>query len=187
MTKKNILIASALLVLASTTIHAEEPSYDNVELGYLSYKFDSIYVPKLNGYELNFSRSLSENFYLAGSYASVSDGPDSVSLRDFGVGYKTMISETASFFAEVDWAQSQVRTGTGYTDSGNQLKVGLKSMVAENLELQLSVERLTIDGSTSNSTVFGGAYNISDNMGIYFDYKSESDVDRTSVGVRFNF
>jgi len=193
---KNKLLVTTLLAAFSCNVFAQEPTFDKAEIGYMNYSFDIPFdsIPDFTGFEAKASKSFGDNVYFAASYTDVSNsdsfaGSVNFTLFDIGVGYKMPISEQTVFFAEMDYVSSDSSSG-GYnsnSSTGNQAKLGIKTMITDQLEATFAFESLSIDGSRSNSKAIGGAYLVSDKMAIYFDYKSETEVDRTSIGVRFNF
>ncbi len=189
--KNNKIILAALIGALSTNLFAAEPSFNKIEFGRASWDFDSPFDPNFSGFEMRASSMMGENVYLASSYASLT-GEDSFDFLDFtmfefGVGYKMDLSESMALFGEIDYVSTEV-TGFGSDSSnGNQAKLGIKSMLTESLEITVALESLSIDGERSNSTVLGAAYNVSENLAFYVDIKSETDLDRTNIGIRMNF
>ena len=102
-----------------------------------------------------------------------------------GVGFKNDFSDTSSFFAEIDFARFD--TNGGGSDSGYEMTFGVRSNITEKLELKGAIEYLDINDDDTTYLVLGAAYNFTDRLAVYSDYKNESDSDRFSVGVRFRF
>jgi len=177
------LLASAVMSVLSFGALADTPTYDYIEVGYSSFDFDG--VPALTGFEIKGSHSLSDSFYVAGDHASVSKNGFDFSLTTVGLGFKMDVTDNASFFTELDYAN--INADGGLDEDGYELTAGIRSMLTEKLELKAAVEYLEIDNDDTTSFVFGAAYEINDSFAVYADYKLESDVDRIGLGVRFNF
>ncbi|MDQ7048624.1 MAG: hypothetical protein Q9M92_03460 [Enterobacterales bacterium] len=193
---KNKLLLAAFVIGLSCNVSAVEPSFDKAEIGYMDYSFDSPFSisEKLTGYEVKLSHSLNDNWYVAGSYTSVSKDVSSfetvdLNVYDIGLGYRLPISENIFGFGELDYLGSDLSSNNfgGSTSDGRQAKLGIKAMFTDNLEFTLALENITDGGVSTNYTVIGGALNLNDNMAFYFDYKSESELNRSAIGFRFNF
>lgn len=178
----NKLLASAVLSILSFGAMADTPSFDNVEIGYANFDFDGFDV---TGFEIKGSKEISDDFYIAGDYADVSKSGNSLTLTTVGVGFKNDFSATSSFFAELDFAR--LDADGGVDENGYEVTFGVRSMLTEQLEVKAAVEYLDIDDEDTTSLVLGGAYNLTDSVAVYADYKHESDLSRYGVGVRFNF
>ena len=181
MSKK--LFASAILSVLSFGAMADGPSFNNVEVGYSNVDFDGIV--DLSGFELKSSWELSDNWYLAGDYSDVSEGGFDMNLMSFGVGYKNHFSTNSAFFAQLEYAEMEADGGVD--EDGYEVTFGIRSMVSEQVELKAAIEYLEIDNEDTTSLVLGSAYNFSDNIAAYAEYKYESDVSRYGVGLRFSF
>jgi len=176
------LLASAVLSILSFGAMADTPSFDNVEIGYANFDFDGFDV---DGYEIKGSKQISDDFYIAGDYTDLSENGASISLITIGFGYKNDFSSSSSFFAELDFAR--LDASGGLDENGYELTFGVRSMFTEQFEVKAAVEYLDIDNDDTTSLLLGGAYNFTDSVAVYADYKYESDLSRYGVGVRFNF
>jgi len=179
---KKIIVGTVLSVLSFGAM-ADTPSFNNIELGYISFDVDGGFEP--DGFELKGSKELSDNFYIAGDYSDVSDQGLSASLITLGVGYKNDFSDSSSFYAEIDYAK--VDADGGFDEDGYELTLGIRSMLNDQFEIKAAVEYLEIDNDDTTYLVLGGAYDFTDSVAVYADYKYESDESRYGIGVRFNF
>ena len=177
------LLASAILSILSFGALAETPSFDNVEIGYSNFDPDG--SADLSGYEIKGSKMISDNFYIAGDYTDVSKSGVSIDLTTFGLGYKIDFSDSSTFFTELDYARWD--TNFGIDENGYELTVGVRSMLTQRFELKAVIEYLDIDNENETSLVLGGAYNLSNDVAFYADYKYDSDFSRYGVGLRYNF
>jgi hypothetical protein len=176
------LLASAVLSVLSFGAMADTPSFDNIEIGYANFDFDGFDV---DGYEIKGSKQISDDFYIAGDYTDISENGNSISLTTVGFGYKNDFSASSSFFAELDYARFDA--DGGFDENGYEITFGVRSMFTEQLELKAAIEYLDINNDGTTSLVLGSAYNLTDSVALYADYKYESDLSRYGVGVRFNF
>jgi len=176
------LIVGAVLSVLSFGAMADNPSFDNIEIGYVNFDFGGGLDP--DGFELKGSKQISDNFYIAGDYADTSINGRDLSVTTFGVGYKNDFSDTSSFFVELDYANFD---GEGGDEDGFELTLGVRSMLTDKFEIKAGIEYLDIDNDDITSLFLGGAYDVTDSVAIYADYKYESDLSRYGVGVRFNF
>jgi len=180
---KNKIFAGAILSVLSFGAMADSPSFNNLEVGYSNVDFDGL--PDFSGFEIKGSKELSDNWYIAGDYTDVSEDGFSLKLTTLGFGYKNDFSPSSSFFAELDYAR--IDADGGFDESGYEMTFGVRSMLSSQFEVKAAVEYLDIDNDDTTSLVLGGAYNFTDNMALYADYKYESDVSQYGVGLRFNF
>jgi len=177
------IFAGAILSVLSFGAMADTPSFNYVEIGYANTDFDGL--PDFSGFEIKASKELSDNWYVAGDYSDVSENGFSLQLTTLGFGYKNDFSASSSYFAELDYAR--LDADGGVDESGYEMTFGVRSMLNSEIELKAAIEYLDIDNDDTTSLVLGGAYNFTDNMAFYADYKYDSDVSRYGVGVRFSF
>jgi predicted porin len=182
---KKTIIASAVLSVISFGAMAENPSFDNVEIGYTEFDFDGA---DIDGFELKGSKLISDDFYIKGDIASLSESSLDWRLTKVGVGYKNDFSSSSSFFSEVSYARVDVDSDFGDADEdGYEVALGIRSMLSDKLEAKAAVEYTDIDGDDITSLVVGGAYNFTSKMSVYADYSYDSDLSAYGVGIRFNF
>lgn len=182
---KKTIIASAVLSLLSFGAMAENPSFDNVEVGYTNFDMDGI---DMDGFELKGSKELSDNFYVKADYSLVTESGVDLSLTKIGVGFKNDFSNSSTFFSEVGYARADADSDFGGLDEdGFEISAGIRSMLSNELEVKVAVEYLDIDGEDMTSFVVGGAYNFTKNIAAYADYSYESDLSVYAVGLRYNF
>ncbi|MCB1586624.1 MAG: hypothetical protein KDI52_10100 [Xanthomonadales bacterium] len=181
--KKNILV-STLFALISVSAFAENPSFDYIDAGYSNWDPDGS-ISKIDGFELKFSKSVNDNYYIAGDFNRVTQYGNALNFSTLGFGYMNAFSEKSTFFAELDYAYSDASPGT--SENGFEFTTGVRSMVTEQFELKGAIEHLNFDGSDRTSVVLGGVYSFNENFAIYLDYKFESDLNRMAAGLRYNF
>ncbi len=179
----NKKLIGALISTLSFGAMADTPSFDYIDLGYSNW--DTNNSGSINGFEFKGSKQLNEYLYIAGDYNRISESGSSLSIATIGLGYLNNFSDNSSFFAELDYANLDPESGSG--ENGYELTIGVRSMLSSNFELKGAVEYLDFDENGTTSLVIGGAYNFTENMAAYIDYKHESDLSRGAIGIRFNF
>lgn len=184
--KKSVLTFAIASTLAaggfSTQVLADSPSFDFAQISKTKIDFDGGAEP--DGFELKLNKSLTDSLYLNVDYTDVEEGAADLQLSNIGIGFKSDISDSSAFFAQLDYSKMDV---TGASDeSGYRASLGVRTKWTKNLEVKAAYEYLDFDDSES-LLVVGGAYNISDNFAFTLDYKSESDFNQTSFGVRYDF
>jgi len=177
------LIVSAILSVLSLGAVADTPSFDNVEIGYTNWNLDDDF--SISGVELKGSAMVTDNFYIAGDFSNLSKNGNGLTFTTIGVGYKFDFSDNTSFFAEIDYARFD--GDGGFDADGFEITSGVRSMLTEKFEIKAAIEYLEIDNTDSTSFIVGAAYDVTDSIAIYADYKIESDVNRFGIGARFNF
>ena len=178
-TMMNIKLLSGVLVLAlSMQAQAESPSFNFVELGYVS----SFGAPvDFDGWEIKGNLEITDSIYMNAGYGNVD-----VDLITLGLGYKTNISDTSTLFAEIDYLRvDNSFSGFGSTD-GYQVGFGIRSNTWSRVELKAAAYYRDINGSDS-FLQFGTAYRFTDSAGVYLDIESDFDDSAYSLGVRFMF
>lgn len=182
---KKTIIASAVLSLLSFGAMAENPSFDNVEVGYTNFDLDGL---DMDGFELKGSKELSDNFYVKGEYLMVSDSDIDVNHTKIGVGYMNHFSANSTFFSEIDYARTDIDTDFDDSDDdGYGINLGVRSMLSKEFEVKAAVEYLDVGNDDTTSFVVGGVYNFTKNIAAYADYSYESDLSIYAAGLRYNF
>lgn len=68
------------------------------------------------------------------------------------------------------------------------MTLGVRSIIADNLELKAGLEYLDYNCSyETTSLLVGAGYSFTDKIAIYSDYKHDSDLSCLDVGVLFNY
>jgi len=193
--KNKILITAMLSALSLGAIAEEMPSFNFAEVGYTTQEHDAV-GGDASGFELAGSYDLEGDFYLAGSYLSTSDRGLDLGLTTFGGGYQFGLTDSTVMYAQLDYARVIFdRPNAGEFDSnGYQISVGVRSNVTEAIELKGAVKFLNAGNVDSTYGDFnptyielGASYLFTDELSVYADYENESDSDRYSFGLRYNF
>jgi len=181
--KKSILI-TALLSTLSMGVVAETPSFNYFEIGQTEVDFDGVPFD-LDGLEFDFNMALSDSYYLSADYAKVDRSGVDLKMKNIGIGFNSDISDSTAFFTQIDWAN--ISSNAGVDEDGYRLGLGVRSNWTKDFEVSAAYEYLDIDNDSSSFYVLGAAYKLTDSFAAYADYKTESDLDQISFGVRFEF
>ena len=188
---KKLVLASALLLSMGTIQAAESVRWDSASLSYQSVDLDG---DKLTGFGISGTKLVSDNVFIAGSYASVSDDIDVFGSKvdvDFntlsiGLGYRHAISSTTDFFGVVSYQDMEVEAsfqGNSEDDSENGygLQAGLRSLVTAQLELNGSLSYVEIADESETGFNVSAMYHFTDQFSAGVGYGKSDDVDSLSL------
>ncbi|WP_297820828.1 porin family protein [uncultured Paraglaciecola sp.] len=188
---KKLVLASALLLSVGTIQAAESVRWDSASLSYQSVDLDG---DKLTGFGVSGTKLVSDNVFIAGSYASVSDDIDVFGSKvdvDFntlsiGLGYRHAISTTTDFFGIVSYQDMEVEAsfqGNSEDDSENGygLQAGLRSLVTAQLELSGSLSYVDIADESETGFNVSAMYHFTDQFSAGVGYGKSDDVDSLSL------
>jgi len=186
---KKTIICGAILSTLSFGAFAETPSFNYVDLGYVSNLGGS---NDFDGYDLKGNFEVSDHFYVNAGYRSINqdffffffDG----SVKVLGLGYKTDLNSTTAFYSELDAVKIKANAnGFGSaSDNGYQIGFGTRSNITNQLELQVGVNYSNV-ADTNTTLLVGGVYQLNKSAGLYFDIETDFDDSLYSTGVRFSF
>ena len=188
---KKLVLASALLLSVGTIQAAESVRWDSASLSYQSVDLDG---DKLTGFGVSGTKLVSDNVFIAGSYASVSDDIDVFGSKvdvDFntlsiGLGYRHAISTTTDFFGIVSYQDMEVEAsfqGNSEDDSENGygLQAGLRSLVTAQLELSGSLSYVDIADESETGFNVSAMYHFTDQFSAGVGYCKSDAVDSLSL------
>ncbi len=194
---KKLVLASALLLSMGTIQAAESVRWDSASLSYQSVDLDG---DKLTGFGISGTKLVSDNVFIAGSYASVSDDIDVFGSKvdvDFntlsiGLGYRHAISTTTDFFGIVSYQDMEVEAsfqGNSEDDSENGygLQAGLRSLVTAQLELSGSLSYVDIADESETGFNVSAMYHFTDQFSAGVGYSKSDDVDSLSLSATIFF
>ena len=168
---KKTVIASALFLSLGTAYAAESPRWDFASASYQTLDVDGVDV---SGLTLSGTKLINDDIFVTGGYAPLSVDEDSnvdYNLLSIGVGYRHLISETTDVFGIVSYESVEVRwPGSSAKDSGYGLTVGARSMVTDVIEVNGSIDYVSIDGETETGFAIGALYNVTDEVAVGASY-----------------
>lgn len=183
------VLGLSLLVFASPAL-AGDLSYNYLELGYQRIDVDDINVDG-DGFVLGGSFEVGEDWFIAASYgtAELDFGVDFDQL-EAGVGYHMDMSPNADFFAKLSYVSVEASVpGFGSADDdGFGVRIGVRGMVSEQVELSGSIGYVDLSDSGDN-TSFGAAalYSFTDAFALGFVVDLDDDVTAYGLVGRFYF
>ena len=190
---KKVVLVSALLLSIGSIQAAESVRWDSASLSYQSVDIEG----KLTGFGVSGTKLIGEDFFIAGSYSSVSDDADFFGSKvelDFntlsvGLGYRHAISNKTDLFGIVSYQDMESKfswqgeQGESFSESENGygLEAGIRSLVTENIELSGSLTYVDIiDGSETGLNV-SAMYHFTNQFSAGVGYGKSDDVDTLSL------
>ncbi|WP_187424887.1 porin family protein [Marinomonas sp. IMCC 4694] len=194
---KKLVLASALLLSMGTIQAAESVRWDSASLSYQSVDLDG---DKLTGFGISGTKLVSDNVFIAGSYASVSDDIDVFGSKvdvDFntlsiGLGYRHAISSTTDFFGIVSYQDMEIEASfqgnsEGESENGYGLQAGIRSLVTENIELSGSLSYVDIADESETGFNVSAMYHFTEQFSAGVGYGKSDDVDSISLSATIFF
>lgn len=188
---KKLVLASALLLSMGTIQAAESVRWDSASLSYQSVDIDG---DKLTGFGISGTKLVSDNLFIVGSYASVSDDIDVFGSKvdvDFntlsvGLGYRHAISTTTDFFGIVSYQNMEVEASfqgnfEDVSENGYGLEAGLRSLVTAQLELSGSISYVDIADESETGFNVSAMYHFTDQFSAGVGYSKSDDLDSLSL------
>ena len=181
------------LTLAAPAV-AAELDYNFIEIGYQTVEIDDV-LPGLDvdgdGFGIRGIVEVADQWYIVAAYRSVDFdlGRDRDTLQ-LGGGYHVAISDRADLFADLSYLRDEA-SANGFaseSDSGLGMRVGVRGMVSDRVELEGSLGYKDFGGNNDGTTFSVGAlYEFTPVVhgGVFFDL--EEDVTALGVGARIYF
>lgn len=189
------LISAVLLIASVNNAQARELSYSSFSFDYTTFT-DSSFDDDLDGDGIGFAASLpiSDNLAFTASYSNIESDPYfGITIQQtailFGFIAHTPISETTDLFGGFGIMNVDAELSDGFTtisddDSGNAFSVGMRSLVNDQMEIRIGINRTDVFDNASNSTGIGATIYSSDTTAFTIDFITGDDVDSWSFGVR---
>ncbi len=170
--KKSILALA--LITASGAAMAQSPNWNKIDVSYLDTDIDvNIGETSLDGFGLNGSVALSDNWMLFGDYKAVSEDANGASLDldllSAGAGFYESVSDNTDMFATVSVERLEVSgSGGGISasdgETGFGLGVGVRSMLTSSFELGGKLDYVNIDSEDIVRAQVNVFYYFTDNL-----------------------
>ena len=181
------------LALAAPAM-AAELDYNFIEFGYHTVEIDDV-VPGLDvdgdGFGIRGVVEVADQWYVIAAYRAIDFdfGIDGDTLQ-LGGGYHVPISDRADVFADLSYLRAEA-SASGFdseSDSGYGMRVGVRGMVSDRVELEGSLGYADFGGNNDGST-FGVAalyeFTPAVHGGVSVDI--EEDATALGIGVRIYF
>lgn len=190
---KKLALATSLFLALGTAQASEAPKWDFVDASYLSTKIEG---ERLNGLGLSASKLINENVFALGSYSyqTWSEGDQEIDLSSFtaGVGYRHAVAENTDVFGTIEYVYANVdvayddKSGGSDSENGYGAKLGVRSMLTNEIEVQGVVNYVNLDGSDTSYTV-KGLYHINTQFSVGAGFTKADDADTYSVTAAYYF
>jgi opacity protein-like surface antigen len=188
---KKVVLVSALLLSMGSIQAAESVRWDSASLSYQSVDVEG---DKLTGFGVSGTKLIGEDFFIAGSYSSLSDDVDLFGSKlelDFntlsvGLGYRHAISNKTDLFGIVSYEDMEVKASfQGESDSesenGYSLQAGIRSLVTENIELSGSLSYVDITDGSETSFDVSAIYHFTNQFSAGIGYGKSDDLDTLTL------
>lgn len=199
--KKSILALA--LITASSAATAQSPNWNKLDVSYLDTDIDvNIGEASFDGFGLNGSVALSDNWMLFGDYKAVSEDANGASadldMFSAGAGFYQSVSDNTDMFATASVERLEVSgSGGGISasdgETGFGLGVGVRSMLTSSFELGGKVDYVNIDSEDIVRAQVNAFYYFTDNISLGLGYEmyrpsdADLDIDTLSASFRYAF
>ena len=181
MNKKIAAALAAALVLPVAAEAAETNfSYTYGELAYTDMDANGA---SADGIGLEGSYQFMEQVFGFASYEDLSGDYDFTTMM-VGVGFAHPLSANVDGIAKVAFVDNDAGIAD---DTGFGLELGLRAMVASQVEVFGSYQYLDIYEDSTNGFELGGRFWFQDNFGVSLAYNDIEDADGFTLAARYNF
>jgi opacity protein-like surface antigen len=188
---KKVVLASALLLSIGSIQAAESVRWDSASLSYQSVDLDG---DKLTGFGVSGIKLIGKDFFVAGSYSSVSDDIDvfgskvdlDLNKLSVGLGYRHAISNNTDLFGIVSYQDVEIEASFqgnsgDESENGYGLQAGIRSLVTENIELSGSLSYVDIADESETGFDVSAMYHFTEKFSAGVGYGKSDDVDSLSL------
>ncbi|MEX0740578.1 MAG: outer membrane beta-barrel protein [Pseudohongiella sp.] len=191
--KKSVFAIAIAAALGTTTLSAQELNYDYIEVGYTAMDADGLEV---DGIGANFSVSLTDDIFLISSIQDLESDEifgAKLDLQTYsvGLGYRAGLSDVTDATFSASWMRGEIdgnNFGLGsYSGTGYDLSVGLRHLLAPQLELAGNVTYSDFEGADGTGLEIGALYHITPVISVGVGYNVADESDGWKAGVRLNF
>lgn len=183
----NAMAGSLLLAVAPLAAHAEDMSYSWVNIEYTDVDIDD--APSGDGPSLRGSIGFADHFFAFAEYGMFDVDVLDIDLMAVGLGGHYGLTDKLDLVGRAGYVEVDISSpGFSATQDGWLASVGLRSRVAEHVELEGSVMQRDL-GDGGDDTVFsvGGRYHFNDLVAAGLEYQMSDEVNFLFAGVRFSF
>jgi len=197
---KKILLGTALLLTVGTANAADSIRWNMAGASYHSMSIDNDDKFKPTGFGVFGTSLITENIFLTGKYASVSDDVEyynsnfeaTASSLEVGVGYRHPIALNTDIFGAVKYAffksESSYKGYSRSSDTNAQIaEIGIRSLVAPSLELQGAIEYQSNEDDSDTGFGASALYNFTEQFSGSIGYEKFDDTSGFSVSAIFFF
>ena len=199
---KVLLGAAVLLSVASTQVMAG-PNWNQASVSYLSADIGD--EDDIDGFGLSGTKLLNSNFFLAGSYSSLTletfnafgyEANADLNLLSLGVGARKAVASNTDIYGIVSYERMDLSLSTGFggfysrsidDESGYGLRVGVRSMVAPKFEINGVISYIDVLDDAETGFGFGAEYYFTNQFSVGAGYNKSDDIDTLNLTGTFNF
>ena len=183
---RKFAIATALVAAAALPAAAvASPSYTYVGAGYVGV--DPSGASSLDGFGLEASVELQQNFHLMGNFLRAKDSPLTLQRTRVAGGFNMPVNPTTDFVARLGWsfAKFSVSNVGSNKEDGVFGQIGVRGMVTPDLELNSFLTYDDVEEKVSFDV--GGVYNFTPEFSALLGYTYSSSLETWNIGLRYNF
>ncbi len=189
--RRRLLTTGLLLLLGNTCVFAQQFNYTYLELGYAEGEVENI---DAEGYGINGSLAL--NDYLFGIFDYANIEPDGfrrldVTTKSVGLGFNAPLTEITDLVLSASWVEGEVELGRfgSFDDDGIGLGAGIRTWLADGLELNVSIDYVDFGGNGDDDTGLGVGlvYSVNSSLAIGLTGDWTDDPDSSIIGIQARF
>ena len=185
----NAMTAGLMLAALPLASHAEDMSYSNIDLGYVSTDIDGL-GPSLDGFGLRGLIGFAERYFAFAEYSSQSVSGADLDQTTVGLGGHYGLSDNLDLVGRAGWFKANVSGGgLSASDDGYLVSAGVRGKAGDKVELEGSVIYTDLGGANGDDTAVavGGRYYFTKTFALGAEYQHSNDASSILAGVRFNF
>lgn len=157
MNRKLLVVPAALASLAASPAFADALDYNYLQFGYVTTELEDEFVSvNGNGYSLEGSASINDNFHVFAGYGAIDfDFDVDTTEWELGLGYSRAVGEKTDLVATLGYVSAEVDMPFfgRLDDDGYSVGLGIRSMVTDRLELEGKVDYVDLSDSGSDTVV----------------------------------
>lgn len=187
MRRNAIRAAIAVIACSPMAALAAGPTYNYVDVGYLSVDVDD--GPTLDGFGVAGSFALTESFHVVAGYSDASDSPWNVNSGGVALGWNYSLNNITDFVARAGWEYGRLKlSGFGSeSDNGWSVEAGVRSMLSPRFELSGFISHVDIFDGDEQILSVSGVYYVTPTIGLGAGVSLSDDATGWDVGIRFAF
>ncbi|HEX7048461.1 MAG TPA: outer membrane beta-barrel protein [Gammaproteobacteria bacterium] len=192
MNKKTIAAVLAALILPTAAIAADGAFAADKNLKYtfgeLGYNDLDAGGASIDGLSVEGSYEFTDLFFGFASFSDIGgDGYDSTTLT-FGAGAAIGLTDKVDGYGKIGIVQNDTSSGAfDADDSGFALEFGVRSLVAQNIEVFGDIQYVDIYEDSETGFELGGRYWMNSDLGFSVAYTDVDDTDGLMLAARYHF
>lgn len=191
--KKNTLIVAAVLAASSLSASAAGIKWDQVGVGYQSLEIEETPI-KLDGFAVNGTQTFADNFFVTGSYATVTDDVDGLGEIDLdelrlGLGGFITVAPSLDVYSQLSFVSHDYgfEDQASETEDGYGLAVGARYKITPIFEIGAAVERVDIEDVKDTKVSASGRLDVATNIALVAEYSRYDEAKQLFFGATWYF